>query len=89
MQNVDHHFQALIGVLMRFMEHFPGENLVWTVVLVAYPSVLLVTSVGPRCSHSTYCSLNCSKVSVVLRLHQNLGEFDHAYEFGETHHWLL
>ncbi|KAL0013674.1 hypothetical protein SO802_000743 [Lithocarpus litseifolius] len=69
--------------------HFPGANLVWMVVLVAYPSVLLVTSVGPRYSHSTHCSLNCSKVNVVVRLHQNLGEFDHAYEFGQTHHWLL
>ncbi|KAK7815457.1 hypothetical protein CFP56_001533, partial [Quercus suber] len=83
LQNAGHHFQALIGVLMRFLEHFPEVNLVWSILLVANPSLLLVTSVGPRCSHSTHSSLRCSRVNVntILGLHQNLEEFDHAYEF--------
>ncbi|KAK7858419.1 hypothetical protein CFP56_012296 [Quercus suber] len=71
LQNAGHHFQALISVLMRFMEHFPGVNLVWSVLVAANPSLLLVTSVGPRCSHSTHSSFCCSGVNVhamLLRL---------------------
>ena len=64
LQNAGHHFQALIGVLMRFMEHFLGANLVWLVLFAASPSLLLVTSVGPRSSHSTHCSLRCSRVNL-------------------------
>ena len=92
LQNAGHHFQALIDVLMRFMEHFPWVNLVWSVLLAANPSLLLVTSVGLRCSHLTHCSLRCSGVNVhavLLGLQQNLGEFDRAYEFRQSHHWLL
>ena len=83
LQNAGHHYQALIGVLMRFTEHFPMAYLVWLVLLAANRSLLLVTSVGPRCSHSTHCSLRCLRVNVnaILGQHQNLGEFDHAYEF--------
>ncbi|KAK7857886.1 hypothetical protein CFP56_015219 [Quercus suber] len=89
LQNASHHFQALINVLMRFMELFLGVNLVWSVLLAVNPSMLLVTNVGPKCSHSTCCSLYCSRVNVcimLLGLHQILGEFDHAYEFGPAHH---
>ena len=92
LQNASRHFQALISVLMRFMEHFPGVNLVWLVLLAANPSLLLGTSVGPRCSHSTPCSLRCSGVNVhtmLQGLQQNLGEFNYAYEFRQAHHWLL
>ncbi|KAK7824497.1 hypothetical protein CFP56_034299, partial [Quercus suber] len=63
LQNPGNHFQALIGVLMRFMDHSPGVYLVWLVLLAANPSLLLVTSVGPRCSHSTHCSFCSSGVN--------------------------